>query len=165
MWATNSPQIKKNSLKQHGCVSSCLDHILEADSNRSTCLSNVSLSNWWTSRSGSGIKTVWPKAITLHPSIRKKDPNKQHAATKKAGVQTGSPDGSPKARTAHQRKCRTAACICWTCSYLWYINCNLGCMPNWMHLLDLFLPLIWYWLQVCILGKIWYAYFFHKIYI
>ena len=51
------------------------------------------------------------------------------------------------------------------CSYLWYINCNLGCIPNWMHLLDLFLPLIWYWLQVCILGKIWYAYFVHKIYI
>ena len=72
MWATNSPQIKKNSLKQHGCVSSCLDHILEVDSNRSTCLSNVSLSNWWTSRSGSGIKTVWPKAITLHPSNGKK---------------------------------------------------------------------------------------------
>ena len=71
MWVTNSPQIE-NNLKQHGCVSSSLDHILEAASNRSTCLSNVSLPNWWTSRSGSGLKTVWPKAITLHPSNGKK---------------------------------------------------------------------------------------------
>ena len=166
MWATNSPQIKKNSLKQHGCVSSSLDHILEADSNRSTCLSNVSLSNWWTSRSGSGIKTVWPKAITLHPSNGKKIQTSNMQRPKRQ-----------ECRLAHQMGARRPgrptsgnaellhAFAGPACSYLWYINCNLGCMPNWMHLLDLFLPLIWYWLQVCILGKIWYAYFVHKIYI
>ena len=100
-------------------VSSCLDHILEADRDPATSLPDslmlVSGIDFWLGPKNSLTNSNHASSIQ-RPKIQTS--NMQRPVRQGKASSSAEPHGSPKARTAHQRKCRTAACICWTCSYL-----------------------------------------------